>query len=173
MIELKREEQKLLLFKDDELYLKLGFEADEFVCIINKNEPLIIKEEYNIFFYNKIKELMNNNYIFADKFSIKTDDKLVWLSDQHGDLEDEYETDKMSRFVIEKKDNQFILYSYKPIFQKYNIERPLCNIFSPSRNGRYSFNEKTNRTFQNDFVFLYQSLCENLEEKGFIKKLEK
>lgn len=170
MIELKKEEQKLLLFKDDELYLTLNFLADEFVCIINKNEPLIIEENDNIIFFNKIKEFMSNNYIFADKFSIKTDDKLVWLSDQYGNLEDEYETDKISRLVIEKKDNQFILYSYKPIFQKYNIKKPLMNIFSPSRNGRYSENIITGSTFQNDFIFLYQSLCENIEEKGFIKK---
>ena len=128
MIELKKEEQKLLLFKDDELYLTLNFLADEFVCIINKNEPLIIEENDNIIFFNKIKEFMSNNYIFADKFSIKTDDKLVWLSDQYGNLEDEYETDKISRLVIEKKDNQFILYSLD-IYPLFNIIINLFNEF--------------------------------------------
>ncbi|MDD3241878.1 MAG: hypothetical protein PHQ64_03835 [Bacilli bacterium] len=178
-MEILKSNSEINIKDDDKLLISLKFIADEFVCLFYSEEPIIIDSELDGTFYEGIKEIMDSNYQFFDNdLSVKSKDKLVWLSDQYGDLDDINCTNKISRLVIEKDGDKFIINSYRPDFINYNIiRRPLVNVFSPAGNGKYAINLKTGSTLQDDMVLnLYVPLIDIAKvkkNKGVVKNMKK
>ena len=156
----------------DKLLMSFQYMADEFVCLFYSEEPVVINKELDEVFYQGLMQIMSSDYRFSDNgLSIKSKDKLIWLSDQYGDLDDIDCTNKISRLVIEKNGDSFIMDSYKPYFINNNItRRPLINAFSPLGNGRYSINTSTGSTLQDDIVLnLYVPILDRAKVKKNIK----
>ena len=159
------ENRKISIVEQDKILLDMHYLADEFVCKFYSDDPITITEKDDSIFYNGLKELMSNNYLFYNnELSSKTENKLVWLSDQYGDLENKDITDRISRLIIEKKDDSFQIFAYNPFLDKNEIHRrPIVTAFSPLGDGYYAKNMITGGNLQDDFINL-------LYNPYFIKK---
>ena len=150
----------LSFIQDDNTVMELSWFFDEFVWMVKSNEPIIITKETDEVFYGNLCNLMNNNYKFYidSKFSFKDENKLQWLSDQYVNLEDEEETDKVNRLIIEKVDNSFIIYVNNPFLSRCGIKKKnyiIC--FSPLGNGYMVKNVDTGANLQDDIVALFSN----------------
>lgn len=165
------ENRKILIVEQDKILLDMHFFADEFLCNFYSDNPITIIEKDDEIFYNGLKKLMSNNYLFDNYgLSTKTKTKLVWLSDQYGNLENLSITNMISRLVIEQKDNEYKIFAYKPFYEKNKIYRkPIIISFLPSGNGSYSKNTITGMTLQDDFINLLYSPYFIKEDKQFKK----
>lgn len=154
-----------LLNENDELILEQQFHADEFIWVVRSKEPIILHRENNETFYDELSEIMNNDYTFQNGVpSLKTQNKLVWFSDQYCDLEDEDSIKRINRLVIEKIDDTFKISVSNPFLEELNIKKSIYIIaFSPLYNGYFTRNTKTNLTLQDDMATIYQKL---LHERG-------
>lgn len=154
-----------LLNENDELVLEQQFHADEFIWVVRSKEPIILHRENNETFYDELSEIMNNDYTFQSGVpSLKTQNKLVWFSDQYCDLEDEESVRRINRLVIEKIDDTFRISVSNPFLEELNIKKSVYIIaFSPLYNGYFTRNTKTNLTLQDDMAVIYQKL---LQERG-------
>ena len=72
--------------KNTKTILEMKFISDEFVCIISTDDKIVITEDIDKSFYDSLSSFMENRYVFNNTISKKTPDKLIWLSDQHGDI---------------------------------------------------------------------------------------
>ena len=149
-----------LVNDNDELLLEQQYYADEFLWIIRTKEPIILQRESNETFYDELCEIMNNEYIFQEGIpTIKTKDKLVWLSDQYCDISDEEALKRINRLVIERINDTFKISVYNPMLEELNVRKNINVIaFSPLFNGYFSRNTKTGLTLQDDMVMIYQKL---------------
>ena len=154
-----------LLNENDELILEQQFHADEFIWVVRSKESIILHRENHETFYDELSEMMNNDYTFQSGVpSLKTQNKLVWFSDQYCDLEDEDSVKKINRLVIEKIDDTFKISVSNPFLEELNIKKSIYIIaFSPLYNGYFTRNTKTNLTLQDDMARIYQKL---LHERG-------
>ena len=154
-----------LLNENDELVLEQQFHADEFIWVVRSKEPIILHRENNETFYDELSEIMNNDYTFQNGVpSLKTQNKLVWFSDQYCDLEDEDSVKRINRLVIEKIDDTFKISVSNPFLEELNVKKSIYIIaFSPLYNGYFTRNTKTNLTLQDDMATIYQKL---LHERG-------
>lgn len=154
-----------LLNENDELVLEQQFHADEFIWVVRSKEPIILHRENNETFYDELSEIMNNDYTFQSGVpSLKTQNKLVWFSDQYCDLEDEDSVKRINRLVIEKNDDTFKISVSNPFLEELNIKKSIYIIaFSPLYNGYFTRNTKTNLTLQDDMATIYQKI---LHERG-------
>ena len=154
-----------LLNENDELVLEQQFHADEFIWVVRSKEPIILHRENNETFYDELSEIMNNDYTFQSGVpSLKTQNKLIWFSDQYCDLEDEDSVKRINRLVIKKNDDTFKISVSNPFLEELNIKKSIYIIaFSPLYNGYFTRNTKTNLTLQDDMARIYQKL---LHEKG-------
>lgn len=153
-----RKNSKLSLVDNDNEVLSMSYFFDEFIWIVNGSNPIEITHEVDEILYNNLSNLFNNEYEFniSNKLCNKSDSKIVWLSDQAVDLSDEAETDRVTRLVIEKKDNKIIIYVINPFLNKMGIVRRSYTVaFSPSGNGYMTKNVKTGLSFQDDIVNLF------------------
>ena len=148
--------------------LEFGFMADEFICTIYTSDPIILSEEDDAALYTNLMHLMQNEYTFSTNLCMKTKDKIVWLSDQFGDLEDEEVTDKINRLVIEYQNNHFKISCRNPYLEKLGLKRMSVICFSPAGNGIFSKNLKTGLTFQDDIIIAIRN---TLNEKNQQKHL--
>lgn len=147
--------------KNNNLLIEQTFFADEFIWYVYGNVE-ITKEE-NELFYEELNKIMNSQYIFQlNTISSKTNNKIIWLSDQYCDIENEESLNKINRLIIEKKNDKFIIYVENPFLNNMNIKKEFYVIsFSPLGNGFYSKNFKTGSTFQDDIIFMYHNLSNN------------
>ena len=96
--------------------------------------------------------------------SQKSENKLIWFSDQYCDLEDVDSVKIINRLVIEKLDDTFKISVSNPFLEELNIKKSIYIIaFSPLYNGYFTRNTKTNLTLQDDMATIYQKL---LYERG-------
>lgn len=149
-----------LLDENGNLLLEQQYQADEFLWVIRTKEPIILHRENNESFFDELNEIMNNDYIFQTGIpSQKTKNKLVWLSDQYCDLEDEDSLRRINRLVIERLEDTFTISVSNPFLEELNIKRSISVIaFSPLFNGYFSRNTKTGLTLQDDMAVIYQKL---------------
>ena len=154
-----------LLNENDELVLEQQFHADEFIWVVRSKEPIILQREGNETFFDELNEIMNNDYIFQKGVpSQKSENKLIWFSDQYCDLEDEDSVKRINRLVIEKLEETFRISVHNPFLEEMNIKKSIYIIaFSPLYNGYFTRNTKTNLTLQDDMAVIYQKL---LYERG-------
>lgn len=157
-MKLKRDNNKIRLIDDnDSLLLELCFLADEFACSFYTAEPIIITESDDEYLYRNLQSLIDNEYDFS-KFSLKTENEIIWISDQSYDLEDDYESSKVHRLIIRRDERGIILSWYNPFFEKNGLKKSYALIiFSPAGNGAYSRNKVTGYTFQHDFLMVFQN----------------
>lgn len=162
--------KKISLLDQNKIMFDMYFIADEFIFEFYSDDPIVISNNEDI--YENLKNLMSNNYLFDDTgLSIKSENKLIWLSDQYGNLEDLNVTDKMSRLIIEKKEDEYVISAYKPFFEKNKIfKRPITIVFSSSGNGNFSKNMVTGATLQDDIInLLFLPYFYKKENKIFVK----
>lgn len=151
-----------ILDENEKIILEQKYFSDEFLWILYDNK-ITINRETNEIFYDELNKIFENEYVFQENIpSKKTKNKIVWLSDQYCDIEDEYSLSKINRLIIEKKNNTFIIRIENPLLEKLKISKKINVIaFSPLYNGYFSRNQKTNSTFQDDIVMLYQKILHN------------
>lgn len=151
-----------ILDETEKIILEQKYLADEFIWILYDKE-ITLNREINEIFYDELNKIFENEYVFQENIpSKKTKNKIVWLSDQYCDIEDEYSLSKINRLIIEKKNNTFIIRIENPLLEKLKISKKINVIaFSPLYNGYFSRNKKTNSTFQDDIVMIYQKLMHN------------
>lgn len=154
-------DNKVQIINEDNVLIEQFYIADEFVWLVNG--IVTITKETNGLFYEELDTIMNSNYEFQSNTpSFKTKNKIIWLSDQYCDIEDEEELSKINRLIIEKQNNEFIIYVENPFLDKLNIKRnPYTIAFSPLGNGYYSKNIDTSLSFQDDIAIIYQTLLHN------------
>lgn len=162
-----KEHYKIKILDNNSIVLlELGFVGDEFVFLFYTSDPIQIMQSECEVFYNYLNNIMKNNYVFADKFCMKEDNKIIWLSDQYGDLENESETDKIDRLIIKKERNEFILTCYNPYFEKNKIKKSWITIgFSPAGCGKFSRNTLSELSFQDDIILEFQNILNSKTTK--------
>ena len=166
-----KDKNKIEVINDEGVkVLELGFIADEFVWILYTKDPIVLTEEDDAFLYANLVSLMNNEYRFATNISKKEENKIVWLSDESGDVEDEEITKEINRLLIEWKENQFYISFQNPYLDALNIKKTYSLIsFSPSGNGIWSRNVNSGLTFQDDMVFLFQNVMSEIKPDGVVR----
>lgn len=154
-------DNKVQIISDDNILIEQFYIADEFVWLVN--EKVTITKETNELFYEELDKIMSSNYEFQSNTpSSKTKNKIIWLSDQYCNTEDEEELSRVNKLIIEKQNDIFIIYVENPFLDKLNIKRnPYTIVFSPLGNGYYSKNIETSLTFQDDIAIMYQTLLHN------------
>lgn len=159
-----------LIDDNDAILLELGYLHDEFTCVFNTAEPVVISEADDEYLYRNLQSLMDSEYEFSI-YSTKTENEITWISDQCCyDLEDDYEASKISRLIIRREERGFVLSWHNPFFEKNGIKRSYAVIgFSPAGNGAYSRNKVTDCSFQHDFVMVFQN---TLNKSGHDKEIK-
>lgn len=164
-MELKRDlnNKKIYIIDNEQILLKTGRVGAEFAIYLYTKTPIVITKELDECLYLNLKSLLENNYVFNNEpLSYQTDNKIVWFSDGYCDMEDEEETNRVSRLIIENIDNQIQLSYENPFYEKYNIKRDGAIAFSPAGNGFYSRNINTGLSFQDDiFMAFYKTLIKD------------
>ncbi len=150
-------DNKIEIIKDDEVLLEMYFIADEFIWVINACEFVIDKNDE---VYYHIEKIMNNNYIFQDGIpSMKSNDILIWLSDQYCDIDDDEEINRVNRLIIKRENDSFRICVVNPYLEKnYIYKKNYIISFSPLFNGFYSRNIDSGLSLQDDFCVMYQNL---------------
>ena len=160
---------KLYIINDEKTLLETGRVGAEFVIYLYTKNKIIITKELDEYLYSNLSELLENKYIFANNnLSYQIDNKIVWFSDGYCSVEDKEETDKVSRLIIEKKDNEINISYSNPFYERYEIERDPVIAFSPAGNGFYSINIKTGLSFQDDIIIAFYKTY--TKEKNKLKK---
>lgn len=151
------EQYKLELVDDKNIkLLQMKFIADEFVIYVCN--LVTITKDIDEVFYDNLEILMNNNYSFSNPYSKKTEDKIIWFSDEACDIEDKNEADKINRLIIRKENDCFHISCNNPFFERNRITKEYgVIVFSPAGNGQYSKNLETGTTFQDDMITLYRN----------------
>ncbi len=169
-----KETKKLeLIDSEGEKLLELGFFSDEFIFHFFTKMPIAISESDDMFLYYNLKNIIDNDYDFQNELSSKKDNELIWFSDQHCNLDDKEETDRVNRLVIRNYDNKLVISFYNPYFEKNDIKRSSEVVaFSSGGNGQTSRNDATGATLQDDVVIAFHNIFnEKFPDK--IKKLVK
>lgn len=159
---------------NEEKILELEFVGDEFSCLIYTNKPIVISKDIDEYLFDNINWLMNNNYTFYNNLSSKSENEIIWFSDQYCNLEDKEQTNMINRLVIKQIDDKFNISYINPFYIENNIIKNGNYIFfSPGGNGQYNKNNKTGYTFQDDFIKVFQNTLYKKKinnEKKLIKK---
>ena len=131
------------------------------------DNKFLLKREDSEVFYQNIKWLMKQKYMFPHEYSSKTNDKLIWLSEHCYDLDDEFEVKKTPRLIIEKDNNNRFEISYSiPFLEKNNIYNNGALIyFAPACNGYYVKNINTKTTLQDDMINVLNNTVESKKLK--------
>lgn len=154
--------------------LELGFYMDEFTITLYTRKPVVISEEDDFFFYQNFLQVMNSRYIFSNEFSQKTDQEIIWFSDQYCDFDNKEETDRVNRLLIQKLDHKISVSFFNPYFEKVGITRSYGMVsFSPAGNGYFSRNLSTGSTFQDDIVTMFFHILNKEDLSKEVKIIEK
>ena len=167
---IRDKEQGRLSFVDEESpIMELTWFFDEFIWIINTNQKIVVTKEVDEVFYNNLNEFMNNHYKFYidNKLSYKENNKLQWLSDQCVDIEDEDETNRINRLIIERVVDSFVIHVENPYLERMGVSKRSYTIaFSPGGNGYMVINQSTHSNLQDDVVNLYSKSINIGEDIG-------
>lgn len=144
------------------LYFIPSYFIWEFSSEVSPDKPIILSQEENEVFYENIKWLMTQSYSFPHKYSIKSEDKLIWFSEHCFDIEDEYECDITPRLIIEASNHCFIIYFSKPFIKNNNLPNNGASIsFAPAGNGYLTKNLETQHTLQDDLINVFYNTLNN------------
>jgi hypothetical protein len=172
-MKLVRNDNKIIFLDDENKeIMDLGFLTDEFVWNIYTDKQIVITRDIDELFYDNLSDIMNSSYIFGyDKLYFKNENEIIWLSDQYcRDIEDKNKSDKLSRLIIKKEDDRFIISAKNPYFEKLGIKNKIYVIgFSPNFDGVYAKNINTGLSFQTDIVYMYLNVY-NHKQQILIKK---
>lgn len=169
---IKREFSRILGEEEGKTIFEMNFFADEFAIALER-KSILIREEDDEVFYHNLQWFLQQNYIFQHSYSRKEKDKLVWLSDQTCDLENEEDVKKVPRLILTQKDHSIEFTWKHPILEDLQIKRDDAFIvFSPSGNGYFSKNIGTENTLQNDIIYVFQKtlLSQKIEEDKTYRK---
>jgi len=157
------------------LYFIPSYFIWEFSSLVFPDKPIVLSQEENDVFYNNIKWLMCQSYSFPHEYSLKLDDKLIWLSEHCFDLDNKLERDVTPRLIIEKKEDNFIIYFNKPFLDEQKLQYNGAMIsFAPAGNGYFTKNLVTQGSLQDDFVKVFQYTLKNkkiVSDKSLTRKL--
>lgn len=154
--------QAIRISTNTKTIFEMKFISDEFVCIISTDDKILVTKQLDQSFYDNLSSFMENRYVFNNQINKKTPTKLVWLSDQSGDLSNINETNLMNRLVIEKQDDNFLIYYQNPFFQSMGIKKASHLIaFSPGGNGYWSKNLETGISLQTEIVKMFKNILNN------------
>mgnify|MGYP004519316769 CR=1 FL=1 len=160
---------KEIVLKDDtdKVILELSFVPSFFVATFRDLTPIVIRQEDDLVFYNNLKWLMSNSYEFSHEYSKKSDNELIWFSEQCFNINDKNECDFVSRLIIKYVNGEFCIYSSNPFFEKLGISNDRIVSFSPAGNGFWSKNLQTGKTLQDDTIeMFYNTLEQKIIDKG-------
>lgn len=164
-MKLKRclENNKLYILDDKgNKLLETGIIGAEFVLIIYTREPISITKELDKALYENLINIFANKYVFYNSLCFKNEKKILWISDQSFDADDEDQIEKINRLIIEKKDKQIKLSAKNIFMQKLGIPIKTFTIaFSPAGNGHYSKNIETGLSFQDDIIIAFNKILRN------------
>lgn len=147
------EKKEISLVDGDIQIFSMGFFFDEFIWSFKVNGPVVITRNIDSLFYDNLDLIMSGNYSFENNgLSSLSNGKLIWFSDQMCDFEDKDATDRISRLVIERKDESFKISMINPFYEEYGINRERTVAFSSMGNGYHTRNIVTGSTFQDDIV---------------------
>lgn len=153
----------------------IDYAIDECIWYFDNNDVITITKDMELF--EMLQFIMSQHYIFSnDEFlkNYKDDNKLVWYSDCYYNPNDEWSIKAVSYLNIEYNDDSFKLWCVKPldeIIERRNKFHCIC--FSPLGNGKYSKNNLTGLTLQDDFVTrVYQQLIKKDKNKILAKNLK-
>lgn len=174
-VKLKRDQinKKILIVDDsDSVDLELYFVPSFFLFVFPTNKLIVISQDDDEIFYHNLEWLMNNSYEFPHKYSKKSEDELIWLSEQCYNIDDKDECDMVSRLIIKRINGEFYISYSNPFFEKYAIDREGIVSFSPAGNGFLSKNIETGLTLQDDMIkIFYNTLYE--KKIDYSKSLKK
>ena len=157
MIIKKDTNQQIIYILNDEniIVSKLHFIPSFFLWEIYTKEPIIITNETDEIFFNNLNWLMTNSYDFANKYSRKSQNELIWFSEQCFNIENEKQCEIVSRLIIRKVNETFYISYNNPFFEKNNIKRNGIISFSPNGNGFWSKNLATGSSLQDDIINVF------------------
>ena len=139
----------------------------EFSQDVNSEYPLILQKEDGVL-YDNIDWLMKQNYMFSHNYSYKEKDLLIWFSEHCFNIEDMFQRDLTPRLIINKDNNDFNIYYRTPYFEYSCLDEQGAIIsFAPAGNGYMTKNTKSNISFQDDMVYVFNSTINN---KRLIRK---
>ena len=127
-------------------------------------------------FYDNLDWLMSQNYVFSEEsgqYNSKTDTRLEFMSDQGNS---QYGVEGTPRIVIEKKDEEFVIYYRVPQEESETWNYPLrerCVAFGPAHNGQAADNTVTGDSLQSDMIRVFRSTLENrrvTEDKEYVER---
>lgn len=175
-VKLKRDQinKKISIVDDSDLVdLELYFVPSFFLFVFPANKLIVISQDDDEIFYHNLEWLMNNSYEFSHKYSKKSEDELIWLSEQCYNIDDENECDMVSRLIIKRINGDFYISYSNPFFEKYAIDREGIVSFSQAGNGFLSKNIETGLTLQDDIIkIFYNTLYEKkIDYSNSLKKV--
>ena len=136
-VKLKREQinKKISIVDDSGLVnLELYFVSSFFLFVFPTNKLIVISQNDDEVFYHNLEWLMNNSYEIPHKYSKKSEDELIWLSEQCYNIDDKDECDMVSRLIIKRINRKFYISYSNPFFEKYAIDKEVIVSFSPAGN---------------------------------------
>ena len=155
------EKYDISFIDDSQIKIKMFFVPSffviEFSSDINSKNPIIVTNEDDEYLYSNLCWLMNQSYSFPHKYSLKTSDEIIWLSEHCFDMENEFELDNTPRLVIKREEEKFKIYCKRPFFEKNSIKNGSSVSFAPAGNGFLSKNLDTNFNFQDDIIKVFTS----------------
>lgn len=158
IIERDIEQQIIYILNNKNIIVaKLHFIPSFFLWEIYTKEPIIITSKTDEIFFNNLNRLMTNSYNFANKYSKKSQNELIWFSEQCFNIEDEKQCETVSRLIIRKNNDEIYISYSNPFFEKNNINRNGIISFSPNGNGFWSKNPATGSSLQDDIINVFYS----------------
>ena len=157
-VKLKRDRinKKISIVDDSDLVdLELYFVPSFFLFVFPTNKLIVINPDDDEIFYHNLEWLMNNSYEFPHKYSKKSEDELIWLSEQCYNIDDKDKCDVVSRLIIKRINGEFYISYSNPFFEKHAIDREGIVSFSPAGNGFLSKNIETGLTLQDDMITVF------------------
>lgn len=152
------------------ILIEANFVGADFVLIFHTATPVLITKESNNSLYSSLIKILNNDYEFDNNgLSYQRKNEICWFSDQYCNIEDETQTDKVSRLFIKESKSTVELSVSNPYLKENNIHGKNYIIsFSPSGNGFYSRNKDTGTTFQDDIIVSFKANNMKIENKNKI-----
>ena len=125
--------------------------------------PMVVTKDNRVF-YDNLKWLMDQNYVFSEEsgqYSSKTPDRLEFMSDQISSMGG---VDGTPRLVIIRRDQAFEAFYRVPSEEIEDYGFPIRErrvAFGPAHNGQTADNEVTEDSLQDDIIRVFNYTLEN------------
>ena len=166
-----KEHSKLFVVSDlNDILLEFGFFADEFVCDFFAKH-ITIPKEIDSNFFETFQNLFKQHYQFSHTYSYQDQHKIVWLSDQYGNLENSEEVSRISRMILEIGEDDLTFSFQTPFLDQegYPYSQGMVAL-SPAGNGSWSKNQDTGKSFQTEFIESFWSILQGKTKQMRKKK---